>query len=94
MCCLHTCTCNEARKHLLELCAVNNNSTNMNGWFQKNPIHFRYMDAPATKLTRMIDFVIMRRDQWQLRTDIRVYRSACCWTDHYLVKGMLMLNFS
>lgn len=88
MCCLHACTCNEARKHLLELCAVNN-STNMNGWFQKNPIHFRYMDAPATKLTRMIDFVIMRRD-----TDVRVYRSACCWTDHYLVKGMLMLDFS
>ena len=36
----------------------------------------------------MIDFVIMRRDQRQLSTDVRVYRSACCWTDHYLMKGL------
>jgi len=42
----------------------------------------------------MIDFVMMRRDQRQLCTDVRVYRSACCWTDHYLVKGKLILCFS
>ena len=40
----------------------------------------------------MIDFVKMRRDQQQLCADVRVYRSACCWMDHYLVKGKLMLN--
>ena len=33
----------------------------------------------------MIDFVMMKRDQRQLYTDVRVYRSGCCWTDHYLV---------
>ena len=41
----------------------------------------------------MIDFVMMRRDQRQLCTDVRVYRSAC-WTDYFLVKGKLMLCFS
>ena len=41
----------------------------------------------------MIDFV-MRRDKQQLCTDVRVYRSACCWTDHYLVKVSLLLGFS
>ena len=40
----------------------------------------------------MIDFVMMRRDQRQLWADVRVYRSACCWMDHYLVKGKLMLS--
>ena len=40
----------------------------------------------------MIDFVMIRRDQRQLCADVRVCRSACCWTDHYLVKGKLMLN--
>ena len=48
---------------------------------------------PATKQTHIIDFVMMRRDQQQLCTDVRVYRSACCWADHYLVKGKLMLCF-
>ena len=86
-------TCNEAGEQLLELCAVNN-LTIMNTWFQKKPIHLGTWMHPATKQTHMIDFVMMRRDQRQLCIDVRVYRSACCWTDHYLVKGKLMLDFS
>ena len=49
---------------------------------------------PATKQIHMIDFVMMRNDQRQLCTDVRVYRSGCCWMDHYLVKEKLMLDFS
>ena len=86
-------SCNEAGEQLLELCAVNN-LTIMNTWFKKKPVHLGTWTHPATKQAHMIDFVMMRRDQRQLCTDVRVYRSACCWTDHYLVKGKLMLNFS
>jgi len=86
-------TCNEAGEQLLELCAVNN-LTIMNTWFKKKPIHLGTWVHPATKQTHMIDFVMMRKDQRQLCTDVRVYRSACCWTDHYLVKGKLMLSFA
>ena len=50
--------------------------------------------ALVMKLVNMIDFVMMKRDQQQLCTDVRVYRSASCWTDHYLVKGKLILSFS
>ena len=86
-------TCNEAGEQLLELCAVIN-LTITNTWFEKKPIHFGTWIHPATKQAHMIDFVMMRKDQRQLCTDVRVCRSACCWTDHYLVKGKLMLNFS
>ena len=81
-------TCNEAGEQLLELRAVNN-LTIMNTWLQKKPVHLDTWMHPATKQTHMIDFVMMRKDQC---TDVRVYRSACCWTDHYLVKGKLMFK--
>ena len=81
-------TCNEAGEQLLELCAVNN-LTIINTWFKKKPTHLGTWVHPATKRTHMIDFVMMRRDQQQLCTDVRVYRSACWWTNHYLVKGKL-----
>lgn len=41
---------------------------------------------PDIKQTHMTDFVILRKDQQQLCTDVRVYRGACCWTDYYLAK--------
>ena len=84
-------TCNEAGEQLLELCAINNLII-LNTWFKKKPVHLGTWVHPATKQAYMIDFVIMKRDQLQLCADVRVYRSACCWTDHYLVKGKLMLR--
>ena len=33
---------------------------------------------PATKQTHMIDFVMMRKDQSQLCSDVRMYNSAFC----------------
>ena len=86
-------TCNEAGKQLLELCAINN-LTIMNTWFKKKQIRLGTWIHPATTQAHMIDFVMMKRDQRQLCTDVRVYRSASYWTDHYLVKGKLMLSFS
>ena len=85
-------TCNVAGEWLLELYAVNN-LTVMNTWFKRKPIHLGTWMHTATKQTHMIDFVMMRRDQRQLCTNVRVYRSACYWTNHYLVKGKLILDF-
>ena len=65
----------------------------MNTWFKKS-IHLGTWVHPATKQTHTIDFVMMSRDQRQLCADVRMYRSACCWTDHYLVKRKLILCFS
>ena len=62
-------------------------------WFKKKAVHLCTWIHPATKQAHMIDFVMMRRDQQQLCTDVRVYRNACCWTDHNLVKGSLLLGF-
>ena len=73
-------------EQLLELCSL----TIMSTWFEKKPIHLGTWIHPATKQTHVIDFVMMRKDQRQLCTDVRVCKSACSWTDNYLVKGKLM----
>ena len=84
-------SCNEAGERLLELCAVNN-LTIINTWFEKREVHLATWKHPATKQSHMIDFVIMRRDQRQFCSDVRVHRSACCWTDHYMVKGKIQFQ--
>ena len=64
----------------------------MNTWFEKKLVHLATWKHPATKQSHMIDFVLMRRGQRQLCSDVRVYRSACCWSDHYMVKGKIRLQ--
>ena len=44
------------------------------------------------KQSHIINFVMMRRDQRQLCSDVREYRSACCWTDHHMLKGKIQLQ--
>ena len=66
----------------------------MNTWFKKKHVHLVTWKHPATKHGHMIDFVLMRRAQRRLCTDVRVYRSACCWTDHHMVKGTMSLNIT
>jgi hypothetical protein len=85
--------CNEAGERLLNLCAAND-LTIMNTWFKKKHVHLVTWKHPATKHGHMIDFVLMRRAQRRLCTDVRVYRSACCWTDHHMVKGTMSLNIT
>ena len=82
--------CNEAGEKLLEFCSVNN-LTIMNTRFQKKVVHLTTWTHSTTKQSHMIDLVMMRRQQRQLCGDVRVYRSACCWTDHHLVKGKIHL---
>ena len=40
----------------------------------------------------MIDFVLMRKGQRRLCQYARVCRSACCWSDHRLVRGKVQLQ--
>ena len=84
-------SCNEAGEEFLEFCAINN-FTIMNTWFEKRQVHLATWKHPATKQPHMIDFVLMRKEQRQLCFDVRVYRSACCWSDHYMVKGKIRLQ--
>ena len=83
-------SCNEAGARLLEFCGVND-LTIMNTWFEKPQVHLATWKHPATKQAHMIDFVLMRKGQRRLCRDVRVCRSACCWSDHHLVRGKVQL---
>lgn len=84
-------SCNEAGERLLEFCAVNNLSI-MNTWFEKRRVHQTTWTHPATRQSHMIDFVLIRKGHRSLCCDVRVYRSACCWSDHFMVKGRIRLQ--
>ena len=84
-------SCNEAGEQLLELCVINNLSI-MNTWFEKRRVHQTTWTHTATRQSHMIDFVLMRKGHRSLCCDVRVYRSACCWSDHYMVKGRIRLQ--
>ena len=84
-------TCNEPGEQFLEFCALND-FTIMNTWFEKPQVHLVTWKHPATKQPHMIDFVQMRSGQQQLCQDVRVCRSACCWMDHYMVRGKIQLK--
>jgi len=47
---------------------------------------------PGTKQAHMIDFMPKRKGQRQLCRDVRVCRSAWCWSDHHLVRGKIQLK--
>ena len=79
---------NQAGEELLEFCAINELSI-MNTWFQKKKVHQGTWTHPATKMTHMIDFVLMRANQRVHCRDVRVMRGANCWTDHMLVRTKL-----
>ena len=84
-------TCNEPGEQFLEFCSLNN-LTIMNTWFEKPQVHMATWKHPATKQPHMIDFMLMRSGQRRLCQDVRVCRSACCWTDHYMVRGKIQLQ--
>ena len=56
----------------------------MNTWFKKKLIHLGTWVHPATKQIHMIDFLMIKRDQRQLCTDVRVYRRECLLLDRSL----------
>ena len=84
-------SCNEAGERFLEFCAVNDLTT-MNTWTEKPQVHLAPWKHPATKQSHMIDFVLMRKEQRRLCRDVRVCRSACCWSDHHMVRGKVQLH--
>ena len=84
-------SCNGAGERFLEFCAVNGH-TIMNTWFEKPQVHLATWKHPATKQSHMIDFVLMRKEQRRLCRDVRVCRSACCWSDHHMVRGKAQLQ--
>ena len=83
--------CNEVGKHFLEFCSTNN-LTIMNTWLKKPEAHLATWMHPATKQMHMIDYIMMRSNQRQLCRDVTVCRSACCWTDHFMVRGKIQLH--
>ena len=83
--------CNEVGEHFLEFCSTNN-LTIMNTWFKKPEAHLATWMHPATKQMHMIDYIMMRSDQRQLCRDVTVCRSACCWTDHFMVRRKIQLH--
>ena len=64
----------------------------MNTWFEKPQVHLATWKHPATKQSHMIDFVLMRKEQRRLCQNVRVCRSACCWSDHHMVRGKVQLQ--
>ena len=71
-------SCNEAGARLLE--------------FEKLQVHLATWKHPATKQAHMIDIVLMRKGERRLCRCVRVCRSACCWSDHHLVRGKVQLQ--
>ena len=47
-----------------------------------------------SRARHMIDYVLMRKGQRRLCQDVKVCRSACCWSDHHLVRGKVQLQIS
>ena len=47
---------------------------------------------PATKLSHMIDLVVMKACQRAYCRDVQVMRGANCWTDHKLVRAKVMIG--
>ena len=68
-----------------ELCAVNS-LTIMNTCCVCAPVG---MEAPGNQAAA---YDWLCAGQWQLCLDVGVCRSACCWTDHYMVRGKVQLQ--
>ena len=67
---------NEAGEELLQFCALNQLIV-MNTWFQKKTVHYGTWMHPATKLSHMIDLVLMRMNQRFYCTDRRAGNERC-----------------
>jgi len=84
--------CNEAGEDLLLFCARNQLSI-MNTWFRKKESSRGTWTHPATRQCHLIDYVIMRQRQRVFCQDVGVVRGASFWTDHYMVRSKLRVDF-
>ena len=71
---------NKAGEKLLQFCAMNQ-LTVMNTWFKKRSVRYGTWTYFATKVSHMIDLVMMRMDQQIYCKDVSVMRGANCWID-------------
>ena len=82
---------NEVGEEFLQFCALNQ-LTVMNTWFQKKNIYYGTWIHQATKLSHMIDLVVMRAGQRVYCRDVQVMRGANCWMDHKLVRAKMRID--
>ena len=57
----------------------------MNMWLKKKSVWYGTWNHPATRVSHMIDLVMMRMDQQMYCKDVSVMGRANCWSDHKLV---------
>ena len=55
-----------------------NQLTVMNTWYRKKSMHYGTWIHPATKVSHMIDLVMVRTDHRMFCKDVRVMRGANC----------------
>ncbi|XP_065197607.1 uncharacterized protein LOC135829129 [Sycon ciliatum] len=84
--------CNQAGEELLSFSAANQLSV-MNTWYKKRRSKRGTWTHPATRQVHLIDYVIMRTAHCCYCRDVGVVRGALCWTDHYMVRAKLVLDF-
>ena len=65
----------------------------MNTWFRERKQYMSTWQHPATKKWHLIDYVVLRKSQYSVCTDVQVMRGANCWTDHRLVRMRVRLQF-
>ena len=84
--------CNQAGEDLLMFCNSNGLSI-MNTNYKKKESRRGTWTHPATRQSHLIDYIIMRADQRCCCEDVSVVRGAACWTDHFIVRAKLNLEF-
>ena len=65
----------------------------MNSFYRKKKRRRGTWSHPATKEHHLIDYVLMRSSQHCYCQDVGVVRVAECWTDHFMVRAKLALDF-
>jgi len=82
---------NSAGEDLLQFCGINQLSV-MNSFFEKR--YYGTWIHPGTRISHMIDFVLMKTSQRISCMDVQVMRGATCWTDHYMVRCRVRVSLS
>ena len=84
--------CNQAGEDLLMFCNSNELSITNTNYKKKESRRGTWMH-PATRQSHLIDYIIMRADQRCYCEDVSVVCGAACWTDHFMVRAKLNLEF-
>lgn len=83
---------NSNGERLLDLCQSLDLKI-MNGFFQHKDIHKFTWVQPKKKLQSIIDYLIQPQNTKLKTNDVRVYRSAECGSDHYMVVAKISIMY-